>query len=120
VCHDAAMSWVEVLLGAVRLAALASFVYLIWFTHKGLRNQRREAAANPDPQRKRRSAQTLTGLLAYCMTAVVAFFVGRDLWGTKGGVAFAIGVFVVVWLAMFPIVIWQARKETRSNAERGE
>lgn len=115
------MSWVEVLLGAVRLAALGgAFVFLMWFAYKALRDQRREAAAHPDPQRRRRGLQTLAAILAYGVAGGIAFFVGRHFWGAKSGIAFAIGVLVAVWLAMFPIVVWQARKETRSLTERDE
>jgi dipeptide/tripeptide permease len=114
------MSWVDVLLGIARLAALASFVFLTWFAIKGIRDQLRESAAHPDPQRKRRGVQVLAILSVYCVAGVVAFFVGRHFWGTSSGVAFAIGVSVAVWLMTIPMLMWQARKEARSVAEQDE
>jgi hypothetical protein len=82
------VSCVDVLLGAVRMAALASSIFLIWFFHKALRNLRREAAASPDPRRRRRTAlQGALGMFGFLVADAIAFFVGRALWGPMSELA---------------------------------
>lgn len=107
---------VDVLGGVLGLAILASYVYGVWFSIKGIRHLQREAA----PGLRRRAVYAVLGILAFAVVGAVAFVVGRHLWGTGGGAVLTIWVVVVLWLATFALAIRHDLKETPSLGKRDE
>lgn len=106
--------WVfDVLLGVVGLASRASTVFIVWFCIKATRHMCREAAANPDPRRRRTVRIALLGNLALFVVVAIAFVSGRHFWGTCGGVVLVIWIFVVLWRATILLAARHDLKETQ-------
>ena len=103
--------------------SLASAIFVVWLCIKAIRYMRREAAANPDPRRRRTVRIALLGNLAFYAVVAVAFVVGRHFWGTGGGVVLAIWVFVgalALGIATMLLGVRHDLKETQKLSRRDE